>query len=169
MTLHPALFPTLLLAAATAAASAALRRTVRKEYASFLPWMWPWGAICAVPALLYAGLCLPGFGEMAAQLNESMRGTWAELLAGGAGALPGLLWDGISERMEQGRRLPFGLTAAALRAVLIAATLTLILIPYGWGFDRTAPSTQATPEQTEADSAPTASPTDAPSPAQSEP
>ena len=34
--------------------------------------------------------------------------------------------------------------------VLIAATLTLILIPYGWGFDRTAPSTQATPEQTEA-------------------
>jgi len=142
MTVHPCLFPTLFAAAVSFAAAALLRRTVRKEYAYVLPWLWPWGILCAVPALAYAGLCLPFFAETADWLTSSIAGTWMELLAGMAGVLPGLLWDVIAERTERryagpadaNDELPFGLPAALLRALLIAATTILILIPYGFLF-----------------------------------
>lgn len=143
MTIHPCLFPTLFAAAVSFAAAAILRRTVRKEYSSLLPWLWPWGILCAVPALLYAGLCLPFFAETADWLNASIEGTWMELLAGMAGVLPGLLWDAEIEHTdrsgaggvaEANAELPFGLPAKLLRALLIAATAILILIPYGFLF-----------------------------------
>ena len=134
MTVHPCLFPTLFVAGVSIAAAALLRRTVRKEYPSALPWLWAWGVLCAVPALLYAALCLPCFADTAASLFESSKGPWLELLAGAAGILPGLLWDDIDERTERNRELPFGMRAALLRALSIAATAVLILIPYGFLF-----------------------------------
>ena len=134
MTVHPCLFPTLFAAGVSFAAAALLRRVVRKEYPSALPWLLTWGVLCAVPALLYAALCLPCFADAAASLFESSKGTWLELLAGAAGILPGLLWDDIDERTEKNRELLFGMQAALLRALSIAATAVLILIPYGFLF-----------------------------------
>lgn len=143
MTIHPCLFPTLFATAVSFAAAALLRRSVRKEYSSLLPWFWPWGIICTIPALIYAGLCLPFFTEAADWLTGSIAGTWMELLAGMAGVLPGLLWDALTERTDQCNaggsihanvKLPFGLPEKLLRALLIAATAILILIPYGFLF-----------------------------------
>ena len=150
MTIHPCLIPTLLVGAASTAAAAFLRRAVRKEYAPFLPLLWWWGALCMLPALAYAGLCLPGFGGVAARLNETLDGTRAELLAGAAGVLPGLMWDWTAECAEQNHRLPFGLPAAVLRAISIAALLFVLLIPYGRLFKQEMPSAQTSSEQTEA-------------------
>ena len=130
MTVHPCLFPTLFIAGVSIAAAALLRRIVRKEYASALPWLWAWGILCTVPALLYAALCLPCFTDAASGLFNSTEGTWLEILGGAAGILPGLLWDVIDERTERNRELPFGMRAAFLRALSIAATAVLILIPY---------------------------------------
>ena len=148
MTIHPFLIPTLLFAAASTAAAAVLRRAVRKEYAACLPLLWLWGILCTLPALAYAGLCLPIFREEAAQLNESLDGTWAELLAGTAGVLPGLIWDWTAECVEQDRRPPFGLPATIMRAISLAALLIALLIPYVWLFERETPSAQTTAEQT---------------------
>ena len=143
MTIHPCLFPTLFATAVSFAAAAILRRTVRKEYSSLLPWLWPWGILCTVPALVYAGLCLPLFTETADWLTGAIAGTWIELLAGMAGVLPGLMWDAITERMDRrnaggavdaNAELPFGLPEKLLRALLIAATMILILFPYGFLF-----------------------------------
>ena len=143
MTIHPCLFPTLFATAVSVAAAAILRRTVRKEYPSLLPWLWPWGILCAVPALIYAGLCLPFFTEAAEWLTSSIAGTWMELLAGMAGVLPGLLWDAVTERTNRrgaggaadtNAELPFGFPEVLLRALPIAATAILILIPYGFLF-----------------------------------
>ena len=139
---HPCLFPTLFAAAVSFAAAAFLRRAIRKEYSSALPWLWPWGILCAVPAFSYAALCLPFFEEAADWLTETIAGTWMELLAGMAGVLPGLLWDTVSERTERqytgiadaDGKLPFGLSLGLLRAILIAATAILILVPYGFLF-----------------------------------
>ena len=167
MTIHPCLLPTLLVAAASTVAAAFLRRAVRKEYASLAPWLWPWGAICAVPALLYAALCLPGFVEAAARLNESMRGSRAELLAGAAGVLTGLILDWTAERTEQRRTFPFGLPAAAVHAISIAALLLVLLIPYAWLFELETPSAQTDPERTEATASPETVPAEA-SPAEAE-
>lgn len=131
---HPSLLPTLALAAISIPAAAVLRRTVRQEYRSLLPWLLLWGALCTVPALMFALLCLPGFGEAADWLNESLAGSSLEIVAGIAGVLPGLLWDDAAERIEQNRPPLFGLPAPVLRALSIAALTILLLIPYGFLF-----------------------------------
>jgi hypothetical protein len=147
MTIHPCLLPTLFVAALSVAAAASLRRAVRKEYASLLPWLTPWGMLCTLPALAFVLLCLPPFGDMADWLNGAIVGTWFELLAGIAGVLPGLLWDEISERLETNRELPFRFSATALRTGMIAVLLILLLIPYGFLFDR-RPAVQPQAAQT---------------------
>ena len=136
MTIHPCFFPTLFAAAVSVAAAALLRRTVRKEYASLLPYLIPWGVLCTFPALAFAVLCLPAFADTADQVNAEIAGTWFEVLAGTAGVLPGLLWDEIAERSEANRDLPFRLPAAVLRTAMIVVLLILILIPYGFLFNR---------------------------------
>lgn len=163
MTIHPCLFPTIFAAAFSVAAAAFLRRVVRKEYTLLLPWLMPWGVLCTIPALALAVLCLPPFADTADQLNEAIAGTWFELLAGIAGVLPGLLWDEIAERLETNRDLPFRLPAAALRSGMIVALLVLLLLPYGFLFNRrpavqTQPATQIQSAQT---SAPQAQPAQA--------
>ena len=144
---HPSLLPTLLLAAISIPAAAALRRAVRKEYRSLLPWLLLWGALCTVPALMFALLCLPGFGGAADWLNNAIAGTRIEVLAGIAGVLPGLLWDDAAERIEQNRPPLFGSPVPMLRALMIAALAVLLLIPYGYLFKQ---QTADTPTQTEA-------------------
>ena len=136
MTIQPCLFPTLLVAAVSVAAAAALRRTVRKEYASMLPWLTQWSVLCTFPALAFAFLCLPPLADTADWLNKEIAGTWFELLAGIAGVLPGLLWDMLDERLEANRELPFRLPASVLRAAMLAILLILILLPYGFLFNR---------------------------------
>ena len=118
------------------AGAAILRRTVRKEYSSLLPYLIPWGVFCTIPALAFAVLCLSPLADIADQLNEEIAGTWFEVLGGTAGVLPGLLWDGITERLESNRELPFRLPAEALRAIMIAALLILVLLPYFFLFNR---------------------------------
>ena len=145
--IHPSLLPTLCLAAISIPAAAVLRRAVRKERLSILPWLTLWGTLCTVPALMFAILCLPGFGGAADWLNGSIAGTWLEVLAGIAGVLPGLLWDETAERIKQNRPPLFGLPAPLLRAILIAALTVLLLIPYVFLFKQT---TADTPAQTEA-------------------
>ena len=136
MTIHPCLFPTLFVAAVSVAAAAALRRTVRKEYASMLPWLMQWGVLCTFPALAFAFLCLPPLANTADWLNREIAGTWFEAIAGIAGVLPGLLWDMIAERLEANRELPVRLPATILRAAMFAVLLVLILLPYGFVFNR---------------------------------
>ena len=148
MTIHPCLFPTLFAAAVSVAAAALLRRIVRKEYTSILPYLIPWGVLCTFPALAFAVLCLPAFADAADQVNAEIAGTWFEVLAGIAGVLPGLLWDEIAERNEVNRELPFKLPAAGLRAAMIVALLLLILIPYGFLFNRPGAAQDHTAAQT---------------------
>ena len=140
---HPSLLPTLLLAAISIPAAAVLRRTVRKEYRSLLPWLLLWGTLCTIPALMFVLLCLPVFGEAADWLNESIAGSRLEIVAGIAGVLPGLLWDDASERIEQNRPPLFGLPVPMLRAFSIAAVMILLLIPYGFLFNRRTADTPA--------------------------
>jgi len=144
---HPSLVPTLCLALISIPAAAVLRRAVRKEYRSLLPWLLLWGTLCTIPALMLALLCLPGFGEAADWLNESIAGSRLEIVAGIAGVLPGLLWDDAAEHIEQNRPPLFGLPAPMLRALSIAALMILLLIPYGFLFNR---RTADVPAQTEA-------------------
>lgn len=131
---HPSLLPTLSLAAISIPAAAVLRRTVRQEYRSLLPWILLWGALCTIPALMFAVLCLPGFGEAADWLNKSLAGSRLEIVAGIAGVLPGLLWDDAAERIEQNRPPLFRLPVPVLRALSIATLTILLLIPYGFLF-----------------------------------
>ena len=133
---HPSLLPTLLLALISIPAAVFLRRTVRKEYCSLLPWLLLWGTLCTIPALMFVLLCLPGFSEVADSLNESISGSRLEIVAGIAGVLPGLLWDDASERIEQNRPPLFGVPVPMLRALSIAALTILLLIPYGSLFSR---------------------------------
>ena len=144
---HPSLVPTLCLALISIPAAAVLRRAARKEYRSLLPWLLLWGTLCTIPALFFALLCLPGLGEAADWLNESISGSRLEIVAGIAGVLPGLLWDDASERIEQNRPPLFGLPVAMLRALSVAALMILLLIPYGFLFNR---QTADVPAQTEA-------------------
>lgn len=148
MTIHPCLFPTLFAAVVSVAAAAVLSRTARKKIPSLLPYLMPWGVLCTFPALALAVLCLPPFANAADRLNAEIAGTWYEVIAGIAGALPGLLWDQISERIETDRELPFRLPAAVLRAAMIAALVALILLPYGFLFNRQTPAAQPQPAQT---------------------
>ena len=143
---HPSLLPTLLLALISIPAAAVMRRTVRKEYRSLLPWLLLWGTLCTIPALMFVLLCLPSFGEAADWLNKSIAGSMLEIVAGIAGVLPGLLWDDASERIEQNRPPLFGLPVPMLRALSIAALMILLLIPYGFLFNR---QTADAPSQTE--------------------
>ncbi len=147
MTIHPCFFPTLFVAAVSVAAASALRRSVRKEYASLIPWLTPWSVLCSLPALTFAVLCLPPFADAADRLNAEIAGTRFEVLAGIAGVLPGLLWDAIAERLESRRELPFRLPASVLRAAMLAALLALLLIPYGFLFNR-QPASQTPQAQT---------------------
>lgn len=134
--LHPSLLPTLCLAAVSIPAAAVLRRAVRKENPALLPWLLLWGIICSAPALLFAILCLPGFGGAADWLNESIAGTWIEVLAGISGVLPGLLWDIAAERVERNRPPLFGMPELILRILTTAALTVLLLLPYGFLFER---------------------------------
>jgi len=136
MTIHPYLFPALFAAGVSMAAAAILRRVVRREYSSLLPWLKVWGIICTFPALFFIVLGFPGLEETAGELREAITEEGMELLAGAAGVLPGLLWDETAERIEQRRTLPFGLPAAVFRALLIAVLAVVILIPYGFLFNR---------------------------------
>ena len=139
MTIHPSLFPTLFVAALSVAAAAWLRRYARKEYSSLMPWLKLWGLLCTFPAVLYVVLCIPGFGEGARWLTESMDEIRLELLAGMAGVLPGLLWDEIDERIERdgaAASFPFGLPETFARALPIIVLVIVILIPYGFLFNR---------------------------------
>ena len=140
MTIHPCLFPTIFAAAVSVGAAAALRRIVRKQFSSLLPWLTPWGALCTFPALAFAILCLPAFADTADWLNAEIAGTGFEVMAGIAGVLPGLLWDMIAERLEANRELPFRLPAATLRTAMLAILLVLILLPYGFLFNRQSPA-----------------------------
>ena len=144
MTIHPCLFHSLFAAGISMAAAAVLRRVVRREYASLLPWLTVWGILCTIPALLFIVLCLPGFEETADQLRKSMTWTEMALLTGAAGVLPGLLWDETAERLEQRRALPFGLPKAFFRALLIAALVVVVLVPYGFLFNRQPAETEQT-------------------------
>ena len=136
MTIHPYLFPSLFTAGVSMAAAAILRRVVRREYSSLLPWLKVWGIICTFPALFFIVLGLPCLEETAGELRAAISEGGMELLAGAAGVLPGLLWDETDDRIEQHRALPFGLPAAAFRALLIAVLAVAILIPYGFLFSR---------------------------------
>ena len=139
MTIHPSLFPTLFVAALSVAAAAWLRRYARREYSSLMPWLRLWGMLCTFPALLYVVLCIPGFGEGAKWLTESLDETRLELLAGMAGVLPGLLWDEIDERIERDGAaavFPFGLPEMLARVLPIIVLVIVILIPYGFLFNR---------------------------------
>ena len=136
MTIHPCLFPTIFVAGVSVAGAAILRRTVRKEYSSLLPYLIPWGVFCTIPALAFAVLCLPPLADIADQLNEAIAGTEIEILGGTAGVLPGLLWDEIDERLASNRVLPFRLPAEALHAIMIAMLLILVLLPYVFLFNR---------------------------------
>ena len=148
MTIHPCLFPTLFAAAVSMAAAAVLRRSLRKGYASLLPYLMPWGAFCTIPALAFTVLCLLPFADTAEQLNAEIEGTWFEVLAGIAGVLPGLLWDEIAEHIETNRELPFRLPAAVLRAAMAVVLLVLLLIPYGFLFNRQPAAQSRTTAQT---------------------
>ena len=141
---HPSLLPTLCLALISIPVAAVMRRFVRREHVLLLPWLTLWGTLCTVPALMFVLLCLPGFGDAAEWLNDSIAGTWIEVLAGTAGILPGLLWDESDVRMEQNRPPLFGMPATTLRALMLAALTILILIPYGFLFNR---QTTATPSE----------------------
>jgi hypothetical protein len=144
---HPSLLPTLLLAAISIPAAAAMRRAARKEFRSLLPWLLLWGTLCTVPALMFVLLCLPGLGDAADWLNSAIAGTKIEVLAGIAGVLPGLLWDDSDERIEQNRPPLFGLPVPMLRALMLTVLVILLLIPYGFLFNR---QNADAPAQTEA-------------------
>ena len=165
--LHPSLLPTLCLAAVSIPAAAVLRRVVRKEYPALLPWLLLWGIICSAPALLFAILCLPGFGGTADWLNESIKGTWIEVLAGTSGVIPGLLWDIAAERIERNRPPFLGLPELFLRILTIAALTILLLIPYGFLFERQEADASAQESSVSAPAQTDAVPDSAPVPAES--
>ena len=129
------LIPTLLIAAVSVAGAAALRRAVRREYSSWLPWLMPWGALCTIPALLYLCLCVPDRDAALRMLETAGFEPGWEMFAGAAGVLPGLVWDAIAERREQSPDEPANaLSAWLIRALMIAALAAVIAIPYGFVF-----------------------------------
>ena len=143
------LIPTLLIAAVSVAGASVLRRTVRREYSSALPWLLPWGAICTIPAVLYLCLCVPDHASALRLLDEAGFEPGWEVFAGAAGILPGLMWDAIGEQRE---KHPDETTVRHIwlpRALMIAALAILLAIPYGFVFSgrETPPSASAAEAQ----------------------
>ena len=136
------LIPTLLIAAVSVAGAAALRRAVRREYSSWLPWLPPWGAICTVPALLYLGLCVPDHASAIRLLDEAGFEPGWEMFAGAAGVLPGLMWDAFAEHREKHPGEMNALHVWLMRSLMIAGLAILLAIPYGFVFAKqeTAPA-----------------------------
>jgi len=135
--------PTLLIAAVSVAGAAVLRRAIRREYSSWMPWLPPWGALCTIPAVLYLCLCVPDHASAIRLLDEAGFEPGWEMFAGAAGVLPGLIWDAIGEHSE---KHPDEASAGALRvwlmrALMIAALAIMLAIPYGFVFSgrETAP------------------------------
>ena len=145
------LIPTLLIAAVSVAAAAALRRTIRREYSSWLPWLPPWGALCTIPALLYLGFCIPDHASAIRLLDEAGFEPGWEMFAGAAGILPGLLWDAISERREKHPGETSLLRVWLSRSLMIAGLAIMLAIPYGFVFAKreTAPAAPPTAEAQE--------------------
>ena len=138
------LIPTLLIAAVSVAGAAVLRRAIRREYSSWMPWLPPWGALCTIPAVLYLCLCVPDHASAIRLLDEAGFEPGWEMFAGAAGVLPGLIWDAIGEQRE---KHPDEASAGALRvwlmrALMIVALAIMLAIPYGFVFSgrETAPS-----------------------------
>ena len=160
------LIPTLLIAAVSVAGAAALRRAIRREYSSWLPWLPPWGALCTIPALLYLCLCIPDHASALRLLDEAGFEPGWEMFAGAAGVLPGLMWDAFCEHRE---KHPDEASAGALRvwlmrSLMIAALAIMLAIPYGFVFAKqeTAPSApHAEAQETVPTSAPSAPPDEA--------
>ena len=138
MTMNLYFIPTLLLAAASLACAAVLRRGVRREFPSVVPWLTVWGVLCAVPALMYLCLCFGGAEASLRLLEENGFESGWEMLAGAAGVLPGLMFDVLAERQEKhrGEPLPLGLSPMTIRVLLVAVLLLAIAIPYGLLFVR---------------------------------
>ena len=136
------LIPTLLIATVSVAGAAALRRAIRQEYSSWLPWLPPWGAICTIPAVLYLGLCVPDHASAIRLLDEAGFEPGWEMFAGAAGVLPGLMWDAFAEHRE---KHPGEMSAPhvwLMRSLMTAGLAILLAIPYGFVFARqeTAPA-----------------------------
>ena len=125
------LIPTLLIAAVSVAGAAALRRAVRQEYSSWMPWLLPWGALCTIPALLYLCLCVPDCDTALRLLETAGFEPGWEMFAGAAGILPGLMWDAISERREKHPGEMNALRVWLPRALMLVLLAAVLAIPYG--------------------------------------
>ena len=136
------LIPTLLIAAVSVAGAAVLRRAIRGEYSSWMPWLLPWGALCTIPAVLYLCLCVPDHASALRLLDEAGFEPGWEMFAGAAGVLPGLVWDAFSEQREKHPDETSALRVWLMRALMIAALAIMLAIPYGFVFAKqeTAPS-----------------------------
>ena len=142
------LIPTLLIAAVSVAAAAALRRTIRREYSSWLPWLPPWGALCTIPAVLYLCLCVPDHASALRLLDEAGFEPGWEMFAGAAGILPGLMWDVFSEHSEKHPGETSLLHVWLMRSLMIAGLAIMLAAPYGFVFAKqkaelAAPQTEA--------------------------
>ena len=145
------LIPTLLIAAVSVAGASALRRAIRREYSSWLPWLPPWGALCTIPAVIYVCLCVPDHTAAIRLLDEAGFEPGWEMFAGAAGILPGLLWDAISERREKHPGETNLLRVWLPRSLMIAGLAIMLAIPYGFVFAKreTAPAAPPTAEAQE--------------------
>ena len=143
------LIPTLLIAAVSVAGAAALRRAVRQEYSSWMPWLLPWGALCTIPALLYLCLCVPDHATAIRLLDEAGFEPGWEMFAGAAGILPGLMWDAFAEYREKHPGETGVLRVWLMRSLMIAALAVAVAIPYGFVFSKreTPPSAPAAEAQ----------------------
>ena len=143
MTVNLQLISTLLIGAASVAGAAALRRAIRREYSSWMPWLLPWGILCTVPALIYLCLCVPDHDTAVRLLDEAGFEPGWEMFAGTAGVLPGLMWDAIAQHREHYPNEPAKDLPVWLMRTLLIAVLALVLVtPYGFVFAKreTAPS-----------------------------
>ena len=141
------LIPTLLIAAVSVAGAAALRRAVRREYSSWLPWLSPWGAICTVPALVYLGLCVPDHASAIRLLDEAGFEPGWEMFAGAAGILPGLIWDTIAEHREKHPGEMNALRVWLPRALMLVLLAAMLAIPYGFVFAKRETPLSAPPAE----------------------
>ena len=141
------LIPTLLIAAVSVAGAAALRRAIRREYSSWLPWLPPWGAICTVPALLYLCLCVPDHTSAIRLLDEAGFEPGWEMFAGAAGVLPGLMWDAFSEHREKHPGETSRLRVWLMRALMLALLAIMLAVPYGFVFSKREAAPSAPPAE----------------------
>ena len=143
------LISTLLIAAVSVAGAAALRRAVRLEFSSWLPWLPPWGAICTIPALLYLCLCVPDHASSIRLLDEAGFEPGWEMFAGAAGVLPGLMWDVFAEHREKhpGEASAGALRVWLMRSLTIAVLAVVVATPYGFVFARGDIASSAPPAE----------------------